>query len=126
MFDDAEKMDSTLFKSLVGSLRYLTCRRPDILFAVGVVSRFMDAPTSTNLKVTKRIFRYLKGTIEVGYFILLLMIIILWDIIIVITWEMMIEKEHMDFVCFCWVIVLFIRVQRNNKLLFSRLVKFNV
>ena len=92
MFDDAEKMDSTSFKSLVGSLRYLTCRRPNILFAVGVVSRFMDAPTSTNLKVTKRIFRYLKGTIEVGYFMLLLMIIILWDIIIVITWEMMIEK----------------------------------
>ena len=55
-FDDGEEVDFTLFKSLIGSLRYLTCTRPNILFAVGVVSRFMDAPTSTNLKVTKRIF----------------------------------------------------------------------
>ena len=58
--DDGEKVDSTLFKSLVGSLRYLTCTRPHILFAVGVVSPFMEAPTSTHLNVAKRILRYLK------------------------------------------------------------------
>lgn len=54
-FDDGEKVDSTLFKSLVGSLRYWTCTIPDILFAVGVVSRFMEAPTFTHLKVARRI-----------------------------------------------------------------------
>ncbi|XP_070002819.1 secreted RxLR effector protein 161-like [Nicotiana sylvestris] len=63
-----EKVDPTFFKSLVGSLRCLTCTRPDILFAVGVVSRFMEAPTSTYLKVTRRILRYLKDTIDFGLF----------------------------------------------------------
>ena len=45
-FDEGHIEDPTSFKSLVGSLRYLTCTRPDILFAVGVISRFMEAPTS--------------------------------------------------------------------------------
>lgn len=59
-FDDGEEVDFTLFKSLIGSLRYLTCTRSDILFPVGVLSRFMEAPTSTPLTVAKRILCYLK------------------------------------------------------------------
>ncbi|KAL4368367.1 hypothetical protein GQ457_05G028310 [Hibiscus cannabinus] len=65
-FSNGIKEDPTLFKSLVGSLRYLTCTRLDILFAVGVVSRYMEAPTSTHMKAAKRILRYLKGTIDFG------------------------------------------------------------
>ncbi|XP_070014192.1 secreted RxLR effector protein 161-like [Nicotiana sylvestris] len=41
---------------------------PDILFAVGVVSRFMEDPPSTHLKVTRRILRYLKSMIAFGLF----------------------------------------------------------
>ena len=67
-FDEGEKVDSTVFKSLVGSLRYLTNTRPDILYAVGVVCRFTEAPTSPHLKAAKRILRYLKGTIDFGLF----------------------------------------------------------
>ncbi|XP_059310067.1 secreted RxLR effector protein 161-like [Lycium ferocissimum] len=67
-FDDREKVDSTLLKSLVGNLRYLTCTRPDILFTVGVVSCFMEAPSFTHLKVAGRILRYLKGTIDLRLF----------------------------------------------------------
>ncbi|KAG6511663.1 hypothetical protein ZIOFF_029740 [Zingiber officinale] len=58
--DEEEKVDPTFFKSLVGSLRYLTCTRPDILYAVGLVSRYMEDPTTTHLKIAKRILRYIK------------------------------------------------------------------
>ncbi|KAF7132073.1 hypothetical protein RHSIM_Rhsim09G0034600 [Rhododendron simsii] len=60
IYDTTEEVDSTLFKSLVGSLRYLTCTRPDILFGVGLISRYMEAPTMTHFKAAKRILRYLK------------------------------------------------------------------
>ncbi|PWA98023.1 hypothetical protein CTI12_AA024020 [Artemisia annua] len=66
--DGGEAVDSTLFKSLVGSLRYLTCTRPDILFAVGLISRFMEEPTTKHLEIAKRILRYIKGTIDYGMF----------------------------------------------------------
>ncbi|KAG6498153.1 hypothetical protein ZIOFF_046062 [Zingiber officinale] len=58
--DEEEKVDPTFFKSLVESLRYLTCTRPDILYAVGLVSRYMEDPTTTHLKIAKRILRYIK------------------------------------------------------------------
>ncbi|XP_016900874.1 uncharacterized mitochondrial protein AtMg00810-like [Cucumis melo] len=58
--EEVESMDPTLFKSLIGSLRYLTCIRLNILYAVGVLSRFMKKPTTTHLEVAKRILRYIK------------------------------------------------------------------
>ncbi|KAG6409647.1 hypothetical protein SASPL_127688 [Salvia splendens] len=64
--DKEEKVDPTLYKSLVGSLRYLTCTRPDILYATGLVSRYMENPTTTHFKAAKRILRYLKCTIDYG------------------------------------------------------------
>ncbi|XP_057800129.1 uncharacterized mitochondrial protein AtMg00810-like [Salvia miltiorrhiza] len=66
--DGGEKVDPTLFKSLVGSLRYLTCTRPDILYAIGLVSRYMENPTSIHFKAVKRILRYLKGALDYGIF----------------------------------------------------------
>ncbi|KAM1744384.1 hypothetical protein ACFX11_011278 [Malus domestica] len=66
--DEGESVDPTFFKSLVGSLRYLTCTRPDILYVVGLVSRYMENPTTTHLKTAKRILRYLKGTVNFGLF----------------------------------------------------------
>jgi chaperone required for assembly of F1-ATPase len=59
-------VNPTLFKSLVRSLRYLTCIRPDILYGVGLVSRHMEASTMTHLKTAKRILRYVKGTLDFG------------------------------------------------------------
>ncbi|KAK2966616.1 hypothetical protein RJ640_025301 [Escallonia rubra] len=63
-------IDRTLFRSLVGSLRYLTCTRPDILYTVGYISRYMENSITYHFKVAKRILRYLKGTIDLGIFYL--------------------------------------------------------
>ncbi|GJS95906.1 retrovirus-related pol polyprotein from transposon TNT 1-94 [Tanacetum coccineum] len=41
-------------------------KRPDILFAVGLISRFMEEPTTKHLKIAKRILRYIKGTVDYG------------------------------------------------------------
>ncbi|KAK2967035.1 hypothetical protein RJ640_003391 [Escallonia rubra] len=57
---EGDKIHPTFFKSLVESLRYLTCTRPDILFGVRLVSRYMEAPTTSHLKVAKRILRLSK------------------------------------------------------------------
>ncbi|KAG6490518.1 hypothetical protein ZIOFF_051816 [Zingiber officinale] len=63
---EGEKVDPTFFKSLVGSLRYLMCTRPDIFYVVGLVSSYMEAPTISHLKIAKRILRYIKGTTDFG------------------------------------------------------------
>lgn len=56
----------TSYRSLVGGLIYLTHTRPDITFAVSVVSRFMENPSQTHFGAAKRILRYIAGTAEFG------------------------------------------------------------
>jgi len=51
---------------MVGSLLYLTASRPDILFSVCLYARFQSDPRETHLTAVKRIFRYLKGTTNLG------------------------------------------------------------
>ncbi|CAN6719196.1 unnamed protein product [Malus baccata var. baccata] len=54
------------YQRLVGKLIYLTITRPDITYAVGIVSQFMHSPTVDHLNIVKRILRYLKGSIRRG------------------------------------------------------------
>jgi hypothetical protein len=61
-------VDATLYRSIVGSLRYLVHTRPDIAFAVGYVSRFMEAPTTEHMAVVKHLLRYITGTRNLGCF----------------------------------------------------------
>ncbi|GKD97779.1 zinc finger, CCHC-type containing protein [Tanacetum coccineum] len=63
---EGELVNPTEYRSIVGGLRYLTHTRPDISFAVGVVSRFMEKPTEQHLQAVKRILRYVKGTLDYG------------------------------------------------------------
>ncbi|KAK6160608.1 hypothetical protein DH2020_003989 [Rehmannia glutinosa] len=53
---------ASLFRSLVGSLIYVTHTRPDIAFTVSVVSRYMTNPSKNHFTAAKRILRYLQGT----------------------------------------------------------------
>ena len=62
------KVNPTLYRSLISSLRYLTHTRPDILFAVGILSRHMENPTQEHYTGVKRVLRYLKGTENYGLF----------------------------------------------------------
>ncbi|XP_014624146.1 secreted RxLR effector protein 161-like [Glycine max] len=64
--DGQNKVDATVYISLVGSLIYLTNSRPDIVHAVNIVSRFMSNPSKTHFAAAKRILRYVKGTKDFG------------------------------------------------------------
>ncbi|GJR73492.1 retrovirus-related pol polyprotein from transposon TNT 1-94 [Tanacetum coccineum] len=59
-------VDQTRFHSMVGSLMYLTASRPDLVFAVCMCARYQASPTKNHLEALKRVFRYLKGTINWG------------------------------------------------------------
>ncbi|XP_066159841.1 secreted RxLR effector protein 161-like [Oryza sativa Japonica Group] len=61
---DRPAIDATLYRSLVGSLRYLVHTWPDFAFAVGSVSRFMESPRDDHLLVVKHILRDLGGDID--------------------------------------------------------------
>ena len=61
----SKKVDAVQYQSMVGSLLHAaraTC--PEIAYAVGIVSKFNAAPTQAHLIAVKRVFRYLKGTID--------------------------------------------------------------
>jgi hypothetical protein len=61
-----EPVDPTHYRFLVGKLIHLTHSRPDISFAVGVVSHFMAKPQVSHLQAAKRILRYIAGTRSYG------------------------------------------------------------
>eukprot|EP00253_Pinus_taeda_P019337 PITA_19337 len=64
--DGSKDFDPSLYKSTVGSLMYLTTTRPDIMFVVSLISRFMERPKEAHWQVAKRILRYVKGTKKFG------------------------------------------------------------
>jgi hypothetical protein len=64
--DGTEQVDETLYRSLIGCLMYLTATRPDILYAVNVLSRFMNCAKESHFKAAKRVLRYVKGTLNYG------------------------------------------------------------
>ncbi|GKA75511.1 retrovirus-related pol polyprotein from transposon TNT 1-94, partial [Tanacetum coccineum] len=59
-------VDATLYRGMIGSLMYLTSSRPDLIYVVCLCARYQAKPTENHLNAVKRIFRYLKGTINMG------------------------------------------------------------
>ncbi|GJU87844.1 putative ribonuclease H-like domain-containing protein [Tanacetum coccineum] len=60
------KAEDNLYRSMIGSLMYLTPSRPDIMFVVCACARFQVTPKGSHLHAVKRIFRYLKGQPKLG------------------------------------------------------------
>ena len=63
-----QNVDKKLFRSMIGSLLYLTASRSDIMFSVCLCARFQSDPKEYHLKVVKQIFRYLKGSSNLELF----------------------------------------------------------
>ncbi|XP_066333467.1 secreted RxLR effector protein 161-like [Miscanthus floridulus] len=60
----AAKVDATLCRSIIGSLRYLVHTRPDIAFVMGYVNCFMEDLQEDDWAVVKRLLRYVKETVD--------------------------------------------------------------
>ncbi|KAI3685589.1 hypothetical protein L6452_34838 [Arctium lappa] len=63
---EGKSVECKLYIGMIGSLLYLTAGRPDIMFATCLCARFQDNPKESHLYVVNRIFRYLKGTKNLG------------------------------------------------------------
>ena len=62
------KVDKNYYKQIVGSLMYLIATKPDMMFVVSLISRYMENPTEFHLQGAKRMLRYLKEATEFGIF----------------------------------------------------------
>jgi hypothetical protein len=58
--------DATNYRSVVGTLQYLTLTRPDIAFPVNKVCRFLHTPTTVHWSIVKRILRHIKQSTKLG------------------------------------------------------------
>jgi hypothetical protein len=61
-----EEVDATLYHRIIGCLWYLIHNRPDLTYAVGYVTRFLERPTEEHLQAVKKILRYIIGTLQYG------------------------------------------------------------
>ena len=60
-------MDHTMYRSMIGSLLYVTTTRLDVMQIVGVEARFQSTTKETHVNVVKRISRYLKRIMDFGF-----------------------------------------------------------
>jgi hypothetical protein len=64
--EEGEHVDQKEYRSMVGSLLYLTATRPDIQFSVCLCAHFQASPRTSQRQAVKRIFRYLRHTPDFG------------------------------------------------------------
>ena len=60
------EVDPTLYRSMIGSLLYLTASRPNIAFNVGICAKFQATPKESHLTAIKQIIRYINGISDYG------------------------------------------------------------
>ena len=64
--DESLEVDHTMYRSMIGSLLYVTATWLDVMQVVGLVYRFHSSPKETHVTVVKIIFKYFKGTMDYG------------------------------------------------------------
>ena len=64
--DISPDVDQRTYRSMIGSLLYITASHPDIMHVLGMVGIFQSTPKQSHLVAVKRIFKYLKGTMTYG------------------------------------------------------------
>ena len=66
MDEKGKHVDQTKYRGMIGSLLYLTASKLDIMYSVCLCARFQACLKESHLNTVKSIFRYLKGTIDIG------------------------------------------------------------
>ena len=61
-----KSVDSSLYRTMIGSLLYLTASRPNISYSVGVYARYQANPKESHMIALKRIIKYVKTTVDFG------------------------------------------------------------
>ena len=64
--EEGKSVDQKLYRSMIGSLLYLTATRPDIMQSVCLVARYQANPKESHMLAVKRILRYIRGTSDYG------------------------------------------------------------
>ena len=66
--EKGEDVDVSTYRSMIGSLLYLTASRPDLCLSVGICARYQACPKQSHLTAVKRIIKYVNGTLDYGIF----------------------------------------------------------
>ena len=64
--NESLEVDHTMYRSMIGSLLYVTATRPNVMQAEGLVARLQSSPKEMHVTTVKIIFKYLKGTMDYG------------------------------------------------------------
>lgn len=65
-YDGCKKVDAKRYWSLIGNLLYLTATRPDIMFTISMLSRYMEETSQLHFSAEKRLLIYIQGTLDYG------------------------------------------------------------
>jgi hypothetical protein len=107
--------DTTMYRRIVGSLIYMTITRPDLSYAVGVVSQFMQTPRKPHLDAVRRILRYIKHTLHIVEFFMKPRASYKYMDTRMLIGLVMFQIEDQPVVsCFLLEVVLLVRAVRNN------------
>nr|GFC36053.1 retrovirus-related Pol polyprotein from transposon TNT 1-94 [Tanacetum cinerariifolium] len=63
---EGKAVDPSHYRGMIGTLLYLTASRPDLQFAICMCARYQARPTEKHVHAVKRIFRYIRGTVNRG------------------------------------------------------------